>query len=231
MPLRSLSPATRGLLASALLCLLTAPAILAEEAGYAPAIAPASPDAARAIAGFRIPEGMQAELAAAEPQLANPVAFTVSPTGDVYVCETFRQQQGVEDNRGHMNWLLQDLQLQSIEERIAMFRSAEALLAAVAAGVEARRLALSTDLAPYFAAAARYEAQLEALQRAIAVAEMVAENYHERYQRGQVSLQDLLRAEENRITVEVDISGALRDQALNRIAYACSYGLQLHPTF
>jgi len=101
----------------------------------------------------------------------------------------------------------------------------------VAAGVEARRLALSTDLATYFAAAARYEAQIEALQRAIAVAEMVAENYHERYQRGQVSLQDLLRAEENRITVEVDISGALRDQALNRIAYACSYGLQLHPTF
>jgi hypothetical protein len=65
---------------------------------------------------------MQAELAAAEPQLANPVAFTVTATGDVYVCETFRQQQGVEDNRGHMNWLLQDLQLESIEERIAMFR-------------------------------------------------------------------------------------------------------------
>ena len=89
---------------------------------YAPAIAPASPDAARALQGFRLPEDMTGELAAAEPQLANPVAFTVTPSGDVYVCETFRQQKGVEDNRGHMDWLLQDLQLESIEERIAMFR-------------------------------------------------------------------------------------------------------------
>ena len=122
MLLRSPFSATHALLAVSLLGLPAAPALLAEEAGYTPAIAPASPDAERAIAGFRIPEGMQGELAAAEPQLANPVAFTVTASGDVYVCETFRQQQGVEDNRGHMNWLLQDLQLASIEERIAMFR-------------------------------------------------------------------------------------------------------------
>ena len=106
----------------AAITVLTAPALAADAETYAPAIAPASPDAARAISGFRIPDGMQAELAAAEPQLANPVAFTVTASGDVYVCETFRQQKGVEDNRGHMDWLLQDLQLESIEERIAMFR-------------------------------------------------------------------------------------------------------------
>ena len=54
--------------------------------------------------------------------LANPVAFYVANDGSLYVCETFRQEVGVEDNRNHMNWLDNDLQLQSVEERLAMFR-------------------------------------------------------------------------------------------------------------
>ena len=42
--------------------------------------------------------------------------------GRIIVCETFRQEVGVEDNRNHMNWLENDLQLESVEERAAMFR-------------------------------------------------------------------------------------------------------------
>ncbi len=89
---------------------------------YQPRIAGASSEGQLALKGFVIPEGMTGKLAAAEPQMANPVAFTVTLDGRVIVCETFRQEQGVEDNRSHMNWLEADLQLESVEERAAMFR-------------------------------------------------------------------------------------------------------------
>ena len=89
--------------------------------GYQPKIAAASGDAELALKGFRLPEGMTGSLVAAEPMIANPVAFTVTNDGRIFVCETFRQEVGVEDNRNHMNWLENDLQLESIEERAAMF--------------------------------------------------------------------------------------------------------------
>lgn len=89
---------------------------------YQPRIAGPSNEGQLALKGFVVPEGMSGKLAAAEPQMANPVAFTVTLDGRVIVCETFRQEQGVEDNRGHMNWLDADLQLESVEERAAMFR-------------------------------------------------------------------------------------------------------------
>lgn len=90
---------------------------------YSPPIAPASQEGQLAISGFKIPEGVEAKLFAAEPMLANPVVFGIDQTtGQVYVCETFRQQKGVEDNRSHMNWLLDDLSLQTVDDRVKMFR-------------------------------------------------------------------------------------------------------------
>lgn len=89
---------------------------------YRPAIAEASREGERAIQGFQVPDGMQVDLFAAEPLLANPVAFCIDHRGRVYVAETFRQQHGVEDNRYHMDWLHDDLALQSVDERVAMFR-------------------------------------------------------------------------------------------------------------
>ena len=100
-------------------CLLTT--VFAQD-NYQPRIAEASRDAELALQGFQLPEGMSGKLLAAEPMLANPVAFYVANDGSLYVCETFRQEVGVEDNRNHMNWLDNDLQLQSVEERLAMFR-------------------------------------------------------------------------------------------------------------
>ncbi|MEZ6040363.1 MAG: PQQ-dependent sugar dehydrogenase [Planctomycetaceae bacterium] len=101
--------------------ILLAASVSAQD-DYQPRIASSSKDAELALQGFQIPEGMKGQLMAAEPMLANPVAFYVSGNGSVYVCETFRQEVGVEDNRSHMNWLDNDLQLQSVEERLAMFR-------------------------------------------------------------------------------------------------------------
>lgn len=89
---------------------------------YDPVVAPASDEGRRAIAGFRVPEGMRVDLAAAEPLVANPVAFCFDRRGRIFVAETFRQQRGVEDNRGHRDWLLDDLRAQSVDDRVAYFR-------------------------------------------------------------------------------------------------------------
>lgn len=110
-----------------LICVLVIATVVSSVPGFAqqdyrPLIAAASKDAELALKGFVLPEGMSGSLVAAEPMLANPVAFTVANDGRVFVCETFRQEVGVEDNRNHMDWLKYDLQLESVEERAAMFR-------------------------------------------------------------------------------------------------------------
>ena len=89
---------------------------------YERKIAAASNAGEAALKSFQIPKGMQAELFVAEPLLANPVDFCIDEQGRVYVAETFRQKKGVEDNRSHMNWLHDDLALQTVEERVAMFK-------------------------------------------------------------------------------------------------------------
>ena len=111
----------RSILAGASLCLTLCSVRCAAE-DYAPPISAASDEGQLAIGGFKVPEGVTVKLFAAEPMLANPVAFGIDNAGKVYVCETFRQGKGVEDNRGHMDWLLDDLALQTVDERVAMFR-------------------------------------------------------------------------------------------------------------
>src|SRR5947207_21653 len=66
----------------------------------APQVAAASDEAEKAMKSFRVPPGLEVRLFAAEPDVANPVAFTVADDGKVYVCESFRQSRGIEDNRG-----------------------------------------------------------------------------------------------------------------------------------
>ena len=81
----------------------------------------ASAQAEEAIAGFRLPSGAVVTLVAAEPLLANPVAFTAGADGRLYVAETFRQEtDGVPDNRTFPEWLEDDLRLRTVEEREAM---------------------------------------------------------------------------------------------------------------
>ena len=89
---------------------------------YTPKIAPASDEATRAIRSFRVPQGLRVELFAAEPLLANPVAFCLDEKGVVYVAETFRLHAGVTDTRGHMNWLDDDLASRTVADRVAMYR-------------------------------------------------------------------------------------------------------------
>src|SRR6266849_3477142 len=72
---------------------------------FEPKIAPASNEARQAMARVRVPRGLRIELFAAEPMLANPVAFCFDEKGRCFVAETFRIQHGVSDNRDHMSWL------------------------------------------------------------------------------------------------------------------------------
>lgn len=69
-----------------------------------------------------IPAGMQKSLFAAEPMIVNPVAFGFDHQGRVFVAETFRQAKGVEDNRGHMYWLHDDLAAQTVADREAYMK-------------------------------------------------------------------------------------------------------------
>src|SRR5262245_27410952 len=86
--------------------LLAAPE--APNSDYDPKVAKASDEAQKAIPRFQLDKSLKVEVWAAEPMLANPVAFTFDEKGICYVAETFRMHHGVTDTRGHMNWLDDD---------------------------------------------------------------------------------------------------------------------------
>ena len=74
------------------------------------------------IGQFRKPDDLKIELFAAEPDLANPVVFSISDSGKFYVVETFRLHAGVTDTRQHMDWLLDDLACREVSDRLAMYK-------------------------------------------------------------------------------------------------------------
>ena len=72
--------------------------------------------------GSASPKGIEARVWAAEPLLANPVSFCFDEKGRCYVAETFRLHHGVTDNRGHMDWLDDDLACRTVADRVAMYQ-------------------------------------------------------------------------------------------------------------
>ena len=85
-------------------------------------VAKISQDAIRAARALAPAKGISTDLFAAEPLLANPVAIDVDYQGRVFVCETYRQEKGVEDNRNHEDWLEDDLASKSTADRLAMLK-------------------------------------------------------------------------------------------------------------
>ncbi len=110
-------------LALAVFILSLAAVLVAQDAkpAYMPSVAGKSDEGLKAIAPMKVPAGFKVELWAAEPDVANPVAFSIDEKGRIYVAETFRQgdQGGVVDNRGHMYWLDDDLAAMTVEDRRA----------------------------------------------------------------------------------------------------------------
>jgi quinoprotein glucose dehydrogenase len=95
---------------------------LPQASRFRPAIAAASDEGRQAISRFRLPSGATVRLLAAEPMLANPVAFGLDERGRAYVAETFRFHKGVTDLRSHMDWLEDDLASRTVADRVAMYR-------------------------------------------------------------------------------------------------------------
>ena len=87
-------------------------------------------DGTNAMKAFKFDGGLKVELWASEPLLANPVSFSPDEHGRWYISESYRQEGrsengkpligGVVDNRGHMNWLDDDIASRTIEERLVM---------------------------------------------------------------------------------------------------------------
>ncbi|MCA9114219.1 MAG: HEAT repeat domain-containing protein [Planctomycetaceae bacterium] len=91
-----------------------------------PETAPLLPDgtaeAEAAIATFRKPEELEIEVYAAEPRLGSPVAITLDEQNRVYVAEQYRFNRGTEENRTRAFLLEDDLQLNTVDDRLAMYR-------------------------------------------------------------------------------------------------------------
>lgn len=107
-----------------IVCLSISIAWCQEEKPNEPVVAAASDEGQQAISTFRVIDSeWTTELVAAEPMVANIVAFSIDNRGQIYVCETFRQEVGVTDNRSHDEiWLDHDLAAQTVEDRIAYHR-------------------------------------------------------------------------------------------------------------
>jgi quinoprotein glucose dehydrogenase len=93
-----------------------------EPIQYDPKVKPASAEPQEAMSRIKLPKGFQIDLFAAEPMLANPVSFCLDSKNRVYVIETFRLNAGVEDDRGHMSWLDDDLANRTVADRVAMYK-------------------------------------------------------------------------------------------------------------
>ena len=64
------------------------------ERELTPKIESASDEGRQALARMKLPAGLVASLWAAEPMLADPVAFNFDEKGRVFVAETFRYEIG-----------------------------------------------------------------------------------------------------------------------------------------
>jgi quinoprotein glucose dehydrogenase len=68
---------------------------------------------------FQIAPGLKIKLFAAEPQLENPVSFSIDEHGRIFVAETHRYQISIFDITQNPPWLLDDLSFRTVADRTA----------------------------------------------------------------------------------------------------------------
>lgn len=78
--------------------------------------------ASEVIPGLTVPPGSKVTLFAENKShdLYSPTALTIDDEGRVFAAETHRFRFGVEDNRNHLYWLMDDLAAQTTADRLAM---------------------------------------------------------------------------------------------------------------
>jgi len=87
-----------------------------------PVVAPASDEGLNNIKKFKFSHDFNIDLIAAEPMLANPVAFTIDEKNNFYVSETYRYRSSTLDIRHYMFMLEDDMACRNVDDRIAMIR-------------------------------------------------------------------------------------------------------------
>lgn len=70
---------------------------------------------------FQMPEDISIKLWADEAQTQNPSAIAFTPEGGVYVAEIHRWRYGVDDIRERRMMLVEDIMIESSEDRLKMF--------------------------------------------------------------------------------------------------------------
>lgn len=80
------------------------------------------PAAEQAMQSFTVAPGLQVDLWASEPLLANPVAFAFDERGRAWIAETNRRRSSAPDIRKNTDWELPNLALRTAEERGAYLK-------------------------------------------------------------------------------------------------------------
>jgi len=111
----------------------------------APEIESASDEAQLALSRMKLPVGLKATLWAAEPMLANPVAFNFDERGRVFVAETFRYRTSVLDIRDYMWTLEDDLANRTQDDFLASIRRNFGEAGVKELSVESERISLLED--------------------------------------------------------------------------------------
>lgn len=87
-----------------------------------PKVQAANDDPGKMEKKFKLPPGFASSLWAAEPLLANPVAFTIDEKGVAYVAETFRYRSSVLDIRHYMFMLEEDMAARTTDDRVEQIK-------------------------------------------------------------------------------------------------------------
>lgn len=80
-----------------------------------------------ALPGALIPEGtmLAVDATSEKENVKSPTAITFDNQGNVYIAETHRFRHGIEDDRNHLYWYLDDLQAMKVEDRRALHKKWE----------------------------------------------------------------------------------------------------------
>ena len=75
------------------------------------------------LPGLTVPPGSDAEVVAEHKDsgVTSPTALAFDEKGNLYVAETFRFREGIEDNRNHGPWVREDVASMTVDDRRKMF--------------------------------------------------------------------------------------------------------------
>ena len=111
----------------------------------APELAPASAEGEQTIRRMKAPAGFKISLWAAEPMLANPVAFNFDERGRIFVAETYRYRSSVLDIRDYMRILEDELANRNLDDFKAMINRRFDAASVKELGVESEILRVLED--------------------------------------------------------------------------------------